>query len=250
MCKPPDFLILGTMRGGTTSLYVYLKEHPGVVGALRKEIHFFDLNYSRGWQWYLSHFPLRGSRAFLTGESSPNYLYYAESVGRIVYTLPEAKFIALLRNPIDRAYSHYQHEVAMGFETLSFENALRRECDTEVDPWQLRDLSERGIYYRDHFSYLSRGIYVTQLKRWMEKVSRDRLLILKSESFFNDPAAVLSQVLDFLGLPPSNRKTFKKWNQEQYEPMSEATRAHLRLFFKPHNDELSHLLNTDFQEWV
>jgi hypothetical protein len=237
------------MRGGTTSLYAYLTDSPEVVGALRKEIHFFDLYYSKGWVWYLSHFPIQSSRRFLTGEASPNYLFYPESIQRIVEKLPEVKLIALLRNPIDRAYSDYQVEVATGYESLSFEDALSRECNIHDDRWQLKDLREKSPDERNHFSYLSRGIYVAQLRPWLENVSRDRFLVIKSEFFFNDPGKVLTQVRSFLGLPADDRKIFKKFNEGQYKPMSVDIRARLRAFFAPYNDELSRLLGMDFSEW-
>jgi len=238
------------MRGGTTSLYSYLTDSPEIVGALRKEIHFFDLNYSKGWIWYLAHFPSRSSRTFLTGEASPDYLFYSESIRRIVESLPEVKLIALLRNPVDRAYSDYQVEVASGYESLSFEDALSREYNIHEGKWQLKDLRERSAYERNHFSYLSRGIYVDQLRPWLQNVSRDRFLVLKSESFFNDPGKVLSQVKNFLGLPADDRKAFKKYNEGQYKPMLMATRTRLRTFFEPYNDELSRLLGLDFREWT
>jgi len=238
------------MRGGTTSLYAYLTDSPDVVGALRKEIHFFDLNYSKGWTWYLAHFPIQSSRSFLTGEASPNYIFYAEAVQRIVEGLPEVKLIALLRNPVDRAYSDYQVAVVSGYETLPFEDALNRECKVHGDEWEIKDVRERSAFERNHFSYLSRGIYVDQLKLWTKAVPRNRLLVLKSESFFNAPGNVLSQVREFLGLSAIDRKTFKIYNETQYEPMSAGIRTRLRAFFEPYNEQLSQLLGMDFREWT
>jgi hypothetical protein len=235
------------MRGGTTSLYVYLAESSGISRPLRKEIHFFDDNYGKGWAWYLAHFPVRNS-SVLTGEGSPNYMFYPVAMQRIADTLPNAKLIALLRNPIERAYSHYWHEVSLGYETLPFEDALNREYDMDNNCWRPWELGGRGIYEHEHFSYLSRGLYVKQLKPWMEKISRNNFLILKSEALFNDPGKVLSEALTFLGRPPSGCATFRKYNEEQYSPMSDITRARLRSLFRPYNEELSELLGMDFSQ--
>src|SRR3712207_6690007 len=103
----PDFVIIGTQRGGTTSLYHYLSKHPEVLPALRKEIHFFDLNFDRGLDWYLAHFA-RQDQPGLVGEASPLYMFHRDVPERVRRVLPNAKFIALLRNPVDRAYSQYQ----------------------------------------------------------------------------------------------------------------------------------------------
>ena len=132
----PDFLIIGTQRGGTTSLYNYLLARPQIAAATRKEVHFFDNNFHRGIPWYRAHFPsliqgdmaetIRGQR-FITGEASPYYLFHPHAPARAALVVPKAKLIVLLRNPVDRAYSHYCRMVKKGRETLSFEDALAQE---------------------------------------------------------------------------------------------------------------------------
>jgi len=249
--KAPDFLILGVMRGGTTSLYAYLAKTPGFRPPLRKEIRYFDWNYQKGKTWYVSHFPTRESAKFLTGEASPNYIFFPEVAQRVSHDLPDAKFIAMLRNPIDRAYSHYWHEVALGDEHQPFESALRREVAWEPDGaiTQLKDLRENGEYEYDHFTYISRGLYAQQVKPWLENVPRDRFLILKSEYFFNYPDKAFSQVTEFLGLPPTDRTSFPTYNEGQYAPMDEKLRIMLRRFYEPHNNELSRLTGIDVNDW-
>jgi len=247
--RPPDFLIIGTERGGTTSMHSYLTENPKIVPALRKEIHFFDQNYSKGWAWYLAHFPIRKSD-ILTGEASPHYYFFPEAAQRIADTLPNGKLILLLRNPVDRAYSHYQHEVANGYEKLSFKDAISREYTISNGIWKPRSLRANGLSQYVHFSYLSKGLYVTHLKWWLTKIPRERFLILKSEFFFREPGAVLSQVLNFLGLPPNDRSNFSKYNEGNYEPLGQELRSQLLTFYKPYNDELSSLLGMDFSEWT
>jgi hypothetical protein len=112
----PNFIIIGSARSGTTSLYNYLVQHPGIAPALRKEVHFFDYNYQRGCSWYQGQFPTHPymhymqtihRQAMITGEASPYYLFHPYVPQRVAQLLPEIKLIALLRNPIERAFSHY-----------------------------------------------------------------------------------------------------------------------------------------------
>jgi hypothetical protein len=251
-CRPPDFLIIGTERGGTTSLYNYLAAHSRVRRALRKEINFFDENYSKGWAWYLAHFPIYNQKDdFLTGEASPSYLFFPEVPSRVATHLPDTRIIVLLRNPVDRAYSHYHHEASLGYEALSFEDALSREVSTDKDGnWQLTDLRSRGLFASRHYSYLSKGIYIRQLRRWMEVLPRSRFFVAKSEDFFQNPSHVFSQVLEFLHLSPEGGISFRKYNEGQYEPLDLRTRSKLQSFYSSYNRELSLLLNTSFTDWA
>ena len=132
----PDYLIIGTQRGGTTSLYKYLTRHPSLAHALTKELRFFDLNYDKGMAWYRSRFPSRRYKQLVrrtrgvelvVGEGSPDYMFHPHAPGRIARTLPSAKLIVFLRNPVDRAWSHYWHQHSRGHEPLSFDEAVLRE---------------------------------------------------------------------------------------------------------------------------
>jgi hypothetical protein len=248
----PGFLILGTMKGGTTSLYASMGSGPKVISALTKEVHYFDCNYAKGWTWYLAHFPIRTSDDTVTGEATPDYLFFPEVAQRVAEVLPKCKLIVMLRNPIDRAYSHYQHEVARGYESLSFESAIQRECMVGADGVLLKpkDLRERGVYAFSHFSYLSRGLYAEQLKLWMQKIPRKQFLILKSESFFKQPDKALSEVLEFLGLPSTGNYEIRKYNEGHYPPLGNDMRSRLRLFYAPYNEQLSQLVNMDFRDWT
>lgn len=122
----PHFLIIGAARSGTTSLYSYLVEHPRVVAAAKKELHFFDLRFPNGPAWYRDQFPSL-SPDTITGEASPYYLFHSHVPKRVFKLLPHVKLIVLLRNPVDRAYSHYYHAVKHGIETLPFERAIEQE---------------------------------------------------------------------------------------------------------------------------
>src|SRR6187200_1451927 len=127
----PDFLVIGAQKAGTTALYAYLRWHPGITGPSWKEVSFFDRHWWRGEAWYRGQFPLRaGGR--LVGEASPSYLFHPLAPERARSLVPDAKLIALVRNPVDRAYSQYQHAVALGREPLSFEDALAAEDERLV----------------------------------------------------------------------------------------------------------------------
>jgi Sulfotransferase domain len=237
-------------------LHRYLVEHPGIVPAFRKEIHFFDRNLHKGIRWYREHFPSALYRSyatkvlgrrFLTGEATAAYLFYPHAPTRMAETVPNAKLIVLLRNPIDRAFSQYQHEVANGYETLPFEEAIAREPERLAGERErlLADENYDGVDYRHH-SYLSRGRYAEQLEVWLQHFPRQQVLVLRSEDFFADPELVLGSVLQFLGLPPASLRHYPKYNHRDYTEMTPALRRRLRDQFAPHNQRLAALLGRDF----
>lgn len=254
----PDFLIIGAQKSGTTSLYSDLCRHPNMAPALTKEVHFFDQHYHRGLTWYRAHFyatwqrvwreQIRGRRP-ITGEASPYYLFYPHAPVRVRAMLPDVKLIVLLRNPVDRAYSHYHHQVTRGREPLSFEAAL------EAEPTRLAGETEKILaddqyisFNHAHFSYQARGIYVDQLMAWAKVFPPEQMLILNAEAFFRAPAAVFTQVTTFLGLPAYAFPGAQKRNRGSYGPMAPATRQQLATFFAPHNQRLYDYLGRSF-DW-
>jgi hypothetical protein len=243
----PDFIIIGAQKCGTTALFNYLEEHPGVAPALTKEIHFFDLNFERGLRWYRAHFPARlfGRRRTLHGEASPSYILHPLAPQRIRASLPGVRLIAIVRDPAERAHSHYQHNVRKGRERLPFAEALDREeerLSRGIDS-SLAGEDEFRRYYQ--FSYLLRGIYHRQLERWFERFERREMLILSSDDLRRDPAAAFGRVLEFLGLAPFEPE-FTIHHHYDYEPMDPALKARLQSFFAPHNRRLYELLGRDF----
>lgn len=250
MYMKPAFIIIGAQRSGTTSLYNYMIEHPRIVPASKKEIHFFDNHFTRGITWYRRHFPSRLShisQPVLTGEASPFYMFHPLAATRIQKQLPAIKLIVLLRNPIDRAYSHYQHVTRKGQEPLSFEEAISAEPDRlrgererlETDPTYF------SFAYQYH-SYLARGIYADILGRWFALFPREQFLILNSEHFYAEPSDVMYRVFAFLGIPGGDFSTYRAYNQANYADMASATRAELAAYFAPHNQRLYDLLGVDF----
>ena len=254
----PDFLIIGAQRAGTTSLFRYLAAHPNVVPpSLNKGIHYFDTqNFGRGPDWYRSHFPTDAYRAWtrrrtggdvLTGEGSPYYVFHPLGPERIAGVLPEAKLILMLRDPASRAYSQYQHEIARGFETLPFEEALERE-EERLAGEEERMLSDHTYesFGLMHHSYVARGRYAEQIRRWWAWFSADRLLVIDSKRFFADPDAGFQAVLEFLELPPHSLPAYRQLNAHSYGRMSDRASTILRSRFAEPNRDLVALLGREF----
>lgn len=249
----PAALIIGAQRSGTTSIFNYLVQHPRVLSPLGKEIHYFDLHYARGVRWYRGRFPygcrLRGG--VMTIDASPYYLAHPLAPERASRLLPEAKLVAVLRNPVERAYSHYQHEARDGRETLSFAEAIERESQRLAGEEE-RLQSEPAYYSYNHhrYSYVRRGLYLEQLGRWMRHYPRSRLLVLQSERLFREPAAVSGEVYDFLGLPSQRLGRYAAYYQGSYERAIPADlRARLADYFEPHNRRLYQWLGQEF-DWT
>jgi len=252
----PDFLIIGGQRCGTTALHDHLARHPSVGAAHVKEVHYFDLNYDRGERWYRGHFPNDARRAVarrrtgvdvVCGEASPYYLYHPLVPERARALVPDARLIVLLRDPVARALSHYHHEVALGMEPLSFEDALDAESE-RLDGEERRIVQFPGYISvaHQHHSYVARGHYADQLERWFGSFPRDRMLMLVSEDFFADPAGVVGEILEFLALPPMPQAApFRVPNARSYEGMEPATRRLLIERFRESNARLTELLGRD-----
>lgn len=263
----PDFLIIGAQRCGTTSLYYYLTEHPNIFPSSVKEVHFFDDSFTKGMHWYRAQFPTIVEKyyierirkhGFLTGEATPSYLLHPHAPKRIFQVMPKAKLIVLLRNPVDRAYSHYWLRTTLGDETLSFEDAIHAE-EERISEARERLLADEN-YHDKHrrVSYLSRGIYVDQLRRWMNYYPKEQFLILRSEDLYSDPAGITKQALEFIGVPGQEINTNKEYkqyrlgrkrgylNKEKPPKMSPDTRKYLLDYFKPHNAHLYEFLGRDF----
>ncbi len=186
----PTFVIVGAMKSGTTSLARWLKPHPEVFLSDVKELHFFDVHYDRGSDWYRRHFADAGTRPAV-GEATPSYLYDEQAPARMHALLPEARLLAILRNPVDRAYSHYWHNRQRGNEPLAFREAI--ECEPER---RARDDQP----YRHAYAYLDRGRYLHQLRRLTAHYPREHLLVETFDDLRADPLSVYRRVCGFLGV--------------------------------------------------
>lgn len=179
----PDYLIIGTKRGGTTSMYKYLLRHPNVIPMWpgvenAKKTHFFDQNFHRGTEWNRAHFPTSMQRSrverregapVLTGEAAPYYMFHPLVAERVRQTLPQVKLIVLLRNPVDRIWSHHHERVYNGTEPLPFREALDAEEERLAGEHD-RIVNEPGYYSERHdfCSYLARGRYLEHLEPWLD----------------------------------------------------------------------------------
>lgn len=219
------FLIAGVQKGGTTTLDYYLRQHPEVCMANRKEVHFFDNeklfadNKPPDYNFYHSSFQPENTQQ-LIGESTPIYSYWRPSAKRIFDYNPQMKFILLLRNPIARAYSHWNKETINfhsyadqkeAVETLSFYDAILTE--------EQRCKSAAPLQHR-YYSYIDRGFYTQQLNRLLRFFPRQQLLILKSEWLWNSPEQTLDEVYSFLGISPQALPAIKQSNHSNNSPQN------------------------------
>jgi len=237
----PDFLIIGASRCGTSSLFINLLKHPQLRGPNlplpqypnQKECHFFDKKFNDpkyGLDWYKKRFQdPRNNIVFF--EATPNYLFIPKVPELVFRYMPHAKFIVMLRNPVNRAWSHFYH--------------WRRRAD-----WNLDTLKQR-----DH-EIIKKGIYWQQLERWFQFFKREQFLIIRSEDFFIDPKLIISQCFEFVGLSEYDfdEKSIMYWDprreylvsKRRYGTIPLTNAKWLRNFYVRHNKRLENLLGRDF----
>jgi len=234
----PDVVIIGTQRGGTTSLFTWLADHPSVAPATTKEVHYFDRFYDNGERWYRAHFPITG-RGRLSLEATPYLLLHPLAPARAAADLPEStRFVALLRDPVQRAISHYWHSRRIHAETEPLDVALALEDERLAGQEALVLAGRESAAYRN-FSYKTRGHYAEQLRRWFAVVDRERILVMASEELWSAPGP--ARVLQWLGLPPQHAgfpATNEAPRSADDTPVVDMLRAH----FSPFNDDLFELL--------
>jgi hypothetical protein len=244
----PDFVVIGAKRCGTTSLYRALEQHPGMMPLFppaehlpmrknMKGVHWFDRHAGRSPTWYRSHFATTfaenrrtrriGGRV-VTGEASPYYLFHPTGAEQALDHLGDARFILMLRNPVDRTYSHYKEQVRNGSENLTFAEAI------EAEPQRLRGEVEHILadpsyysYTHENRSYLSQSLYGRNLEPWLERFPLERFHIVRSEDFYADPARVLGEVTGFLGLDPHDFDDLRPRNVAAGEALPESVRQEL-----------------------
>ncbi|MCC0178641.1 sulfotransferase domain-containing protein [Waterburya agarophytonicola K14] len=250
----PDFIILGAMKAGTTSLSYYLYEHPETFLSIPKEVHFFDGGknpqvdtFAKGEYWYRAHFAKQkklapGTKVF---EATPAYLFNPLAPKRIFETLPNAKLIILLRNPTKRAISHYLHGARRNWDPLPCYEALQAEEARLKPVIEAQNYKSRAFI---EYSYKSRGLYREQIERYLEYFPREQMLIFNSNDLFTQTEAALKRVFDFIGVDP----TFKVKNltvpnsapnKKKFEPH---VYEYLNDYFKTHNEALYEFMGEDY----
>ena len=252
----PTFLVIGAQRGGTTTLYHYLVQHPQVLGAVAdKEVHFFDLRYATGLGAYRGAFPTAGAvrrvardrGAVAIGEATPYYLFHPAVPGRVAKDLPDVRLLAVLRDPVARAWSHYRHEVELGFEDLSFEYALQAEAARTAGAAELLAADPAATSFaHHHHAYVARGRYVEQLERWWRLIPRERLLLVRSEDLHRDPAPIFDAICAHLGIDAWQPAAWRAYNATKPAGMPPATDAMLRELFAPWNERLAAATGRDW----
>lgn len=253
----PDFLVIGTKRGGTTSTFNYLIMHPGILGLfpqprVRKSSDYFFKEKHRGEAWYRSHFHTRAYRARtarrlgyepVSGEASPYYLWDPRIARAVHDFAPSIKAVALLRDPVERAWSHYKERCNNGVEPLGFLEALDAE-DARLEG-ELERMAADPSYYseaHDWYSYASRGVYLPQLQNWRSVFPEEQLLVLRSEDLYADVQATFEVICEFLGLPHYRLPTTKPFGAGRASSVPAEARERLEAFFAPHNRALEEYL--------
>ncbi len=254
----PDFLIIGAMKSGTTTLFRLLAQHEGVAEPAAKEVQYFNQpdNYARGEAWYRAHFPSSmamkaksaelGYRA-VTGEATPamSAPSYARNAAGLI---PDARLIVSLRDPVERAWSHYQHMRRHAIpDRASFSEAIDREFAWLQRGDRLTEDNYREVAPRLHrLGYINRGHYAEQLEHWFRHFPRNQFLILNFEQWTRDPETTASRIAEHVGLPP-HRLPMTRANTGGYASrMPQECRHTLTEHFRPWNRRLFELLEEDW----
>lgn len=262
----PTLVIAGAQKCGTSSLSATLRQHPDIFMSKPKELHFFDRRFRKGLDHYASHFTAGADLAH-RGEATPVYMYDPAARRRMAETLPHAKIVVILRDPAERAYSHYWHERRLGREPLTtFEEALaaeqeRRAGGTRID--------------RMKYSYADRGRYVDQILSLVEGHGRDNVHVMLLDDLTHERVPTLRDLLTFLDVDPAPAESVpEEWirvpgrgrrsgeidghrarpkdgktEPATYPPISPATRQFLVEEFREPNDRLAAWLGRDLSAW-
>jgi hypothetical protein len=251
----PDFLIIGAQKSATTSLLYYMRGHPQIRPGWNKAAHYFDLNYHHGLRWYARRFPYlsplgplanlappSGERSWITGESSPSYMFLPEVPARVHEVLPDVKIIAILRDPVDRLISQYHHEARKGRAPASFEEFVAPSIDTDWPPeGEIEALRQRCA--------VPRGFYEDQIRHWRTFFPAERFCVLGFEDLVQDPQGTLNETFAFLGVGPHAVDTSKVLNRGTRKPGSGIDSGlldRLTALYRERNAGLSELIGKRF----
>jgi hypothetical protein len=253
--SPPDFLVIGAQKAGTTSLYNYLTQHPQVIGNKSwKEIRYFDLpqNYSRGYGWYLGNFPSKvekGDR--LTFDASPSYLHFDNIPARIKADLGEIKMIAILREPVKRAYSAWQ--MYQSFFDNPNDHLRVTADDRSFAAAVEQELQGKAKEAKYPYDYVARGKYAEQLERYYKQFDKSQILVLNFAQFKQDLPGLLNQVCEFLEIEPFSPETLQQFQQKRHnvgkyeiDLDDQAVMDQLKEYFIPYNQKLYDLVGQNY----
>lgn len=220
---PPDLVIAGVKRGGTTSLFRDLERHPAMLPLVpsarwlplrsnQKGVHYFDDHFARSAYWYRGHFATtvsRGRRTRVVGaafaaEASPYTVFHPLAPSRAAALLPDTtQFVLLLRDPVERTISHWAEQTRNGVEQLPLEQALDAEAERVGNDEALLAAGRLShSFAHEQQSYAAQSRYARSLERWFDTVGRSRTMVMFSEDYYADPASVIGRVTDALGVAP------------------------------------------------
>lgn len=263
--RTPDFLIVGAMKAGTTTLVQLLNQSDDIF-IPQNELHYFDKYFSSPLIEYLKNFP---DEARVAGEKTPTYSYDPEVPKRIYETFPNIKIIWIFRNPVDRAYSNYWHAYKKGTEMQSFEQAIKND----------KKRYEENIFK----AYLQRSKYVEQVQRYLEYFTIDQMHFLLFEQLKSNEIEEIEKITEFLNIPtfditklPKSNKTYlprsvylehlafklfgrsvawkvihrlNKKTTPGYPKLEPSLREKLKKYFVPYNQDLSKIIGLDLEAW-
>lgn len=247
----PDFLIIGAQKSATTSLLSYVGRHSRVRLGGKKTAHFFDLNFHKGTGWYAGHFPRirpwpfhlflsgeRSERNWLTGESCPSYMFLPEAPERVRQLLPNVKLIVILRNPVDRLISQYQHEHRKKRAGEDFEEYITPSLAVDWPPkGNIQSLRQRCA--------VPRGFYADQLRHWQTYFPPRQFLVLSFDELVKNSTATLNKVFAFLGLEAQEVDTSQVHNSgrgAETPALRPELRAQLETLYRQKNKDLAGLI--------
>ena len=247
----PGLVVVGAQKAGTTQLHAGLVRHPRVFGAAAKELQYFSKRSDRPVSWYRSRFPLSHTVARVGGisvEATPSYLPTPQALRMMGRVLPETRVVVLLRDPVSRAFSHYQHYKTRHVESRTFPDAIHESIERPLyEPISGAALASDASPMLD---YVSRGYYALQLEVLFDEYPRDRVLVIDSAELFADTNAVCQQVFAFIGLDACDVPPKKIHNRGYYrETIDTASAARLREHYRPHDELLVKLLGRRFR-WM
>lgn len=246
MASKVDFLVCGTQKGGTTALHNYLGQHQEIYLPEKKELHYFD-DESIDWknpnyENYHSHFCEENTAGKICGEVTPIYMYWNHSMERIWQYNKKIKIIIILRNPITRAYSHWNMEKQRNADSLCFIKAL----ETEQERSRISLPLQHRVY-----SYIDRGFYSQQIRHILRFFPRDQLLVLRQDALIVEAKQILATIFKFLGVENQEieiRNGIHALNYE--EPMATGAKKLLLEIFYAEIKQLEFMLKWDCSAWL
>lgn len=248
MSIKPDYLIIGTMKGGTTALNDFICKHPDVARSIQKEIHYFSLYPDKGMEWYLSHFPEKNNR--IIGEASPTYfdVAYTQAIPRLIHEFKhDIKLILIIRDPLERAVSHYYH--------LKNINKINSIIETDINdffdkPYEsmLRQASEAEFYLHQIIDF---SLYARKYLNFKSMFGLDQILTIGAWTLRSNPKETMNLVFDYLGL---DRYYDPEFEQIKYscgktsDSLTIPVKNHLLKLFEPDFYSLCSLANINIVE--